>query len=384
MKYLRLILANLKRKKLRTTLTIGSFTVALFLFGLLAAIRVAFSGGVEVAGADRLVVINKVSIIQPLPISYRDKIAAIAGVKDVTYATWFGGVYQDEKNFFPQFAIDPESWRKAYPEYIVPADEWKAFLADRQGCIAGEATAKRFGWKIGDRIPIKGSYLTGMWEFNLRGIYTGKRPDDDTTQFWFQRKYLDEHGPAWYKGLVGWYVVRVADPQGAAGIAKTIDDKFANSPYETKTDTEKAFAASFAKQMGDIEFLIMTIGGVVFFTLLLVTGNTMAIAVRERVNEIAVLKTVGYGDRLVLWLVLAESLAVALVGGGLGLLLIKGFTSHGGPLLAQIKAMVGVFYLPGGAMALGLALALTVGLAAGILPAVSAMRLRVVDALRRV
>jgi putative ABC transport system permease protein len=379
MKFLALVLANLGRKKVRTTLTIGSFAVALFLFGLLVAIRGAFNQGVEVAGADRLVVINKVSIIQPLPIAYRDKIAQVPGVKAVTYASWFGGIYQDEKNFFPQMAIDPETWRAMYPEFKVPDDEWEAFLKDLRGCIAGAATAKRFGWKIGDRIPIKGSYLPGIWEFDLKGIYTGARPDDDTTQFWFQRKYLEENGPQWYKGDVGWYVVRVANPDDAGKVIGAIDGRFANSPWETKTETEKAFAASFAKQMGNIEFLVLTIGSVVFFTLLLVTGNTMAIAVRERVGELAVLKTVGFGDTLVLRLVLAEALVVALIGGALGIVAAKA-ASPG--LSGTLPGMV--VYLPGASLGVGLALALLIGLLAGALPAVSAMRLNVVDALRRV
>jgi putative ABC transport system permease protein len=379
MRFLALLLANLGRKKIRTALTIGSFAVALFLFGLLVAIRGAFNQGVEVAGADRLVVINRVSIIQPLPIAYRDRLLRVPGVKAVTYASWFGGIYQDERNFFPQFAVDPETWRSMYPEYVVPDAEWAAFMKDRQGCIAGEATAKRFGWKIGDRIPIKGSYLPGMWEFNLRGIYRGARPDDDNTQFWFRREYLEENGPAWFKGSVGWYVVRIADPDDAARVVAAIDEGFANSPWETKTETEKGFAASFAKQVGNIEFLVLTIGGVVFFTLLLVTGNTMAIAVRERLGELAVLKTVGFSDMLVLRLVLGESLAVALLGGAIGILAAKG----GSPGLSGLLPGM-VVYLPGRDLAIGLVLALVVGLLAGALPAVSAMRLKVVDALRRV
>ncbi len=379
MRFLALVLANLGRKKIRTTLTIGSFAVALFLFGLLVAIRGAFNQGVEVAGADRLVVINRVSIIQPLPIAYRDRLLRVPGVKAVTYASWFGGIYQDERNFFPQFAIDPETWRAMYPEYVVPDSEWAAFMKDRQGCIAGQATAKRFGWKIGDRIPIKGSYLPGMWEFNLRGIYRGARPDDDNTQFWFRRDYLEENGPAWFKGNVGWYVVRIADPDDAAKVLAAIDEGFANSPWETKTETEKGFAASFAKQMGNIELLVLTVGGVVFFTLLLVTGNTMAIAVRERVGELAVLKTVGFSDTLVLWLVLGESLAVALVGGAIGILAAEG----GSPALSGLLPGM-VVWLPVRDLAVGLVLALVVGFLAGALPAVAAMRLNVVEALRRV
>jgi len=317
MKFLGLIRANLFRKKIRFILTIGSFAVALFLFGVLAVVKAAFSGGVDIAGADRLVVINRTSIIQPLPLAYADKIRRIPGVKEITYANWFGGVYQDEKNFFPQFAIDVDNQRRVYPEFDIPEDQWQNFVQDRQGAIAGAATAKRFGWKVGDRIPIKGTFLGGVWEFNLDGIYHGTRQADDETQFWFQWKRLDEQVPAQYKSHVGWYTVKVEHPDDALRVSKAIDSGFANSPFETHTDTEKAFAAGWVKQFGNIEFLIMAIGGVVFFTLLLVTGNTMAIAVRERTGELAVLKAVGYSDRFVLLFVLFESLLIAVIGGAL-------------------------------------------------------------------
>jgi putative ABC transport system permease protein len=379
MKFLPLMIANLFRKKIRTALTIGSFAVALFLFGLLVIVRGAFSQGVDVAGTDRLVVINKVSMIQPLPLSYRDRLLRMSGIKQVTYDNWFGGVYQDEKNFFPQFAVDVEHQRAMYPEFKVPEEQWQAFAGDREGAIAGQSLADRFGWKVGDRIPIKGTIYTGPWEFNLRGIYQGTRPQDDTTQFWFHWDFLEERR-AFGKGDVGWYVIRVTDPDLSAQVAKTIDTEFANSPFETKTDTEKAFAASFVKQMGNIEFLILTVGGVVFFTLLLVTGNTMAIAVRERVGELAVLKALGFSNQFVLLLVMMESLAIALIGGGLGLLLAKLFSLHGDPT----HGILPYFYLPPWAIMSGVGVALLVGVAAGILPAVSAMRLRVVDAIRRV
>jgi putative ABC transport system permease protein len=379
MKYLALVLANLRRKKVRTTLTIGSFAAALFLFGLLVAVRGAFNQGVEVAGADRLIVLNRVSLIQPLPIAYRDRILQVPGVKAVTYATWFGGIYQDERNFFPQFVIDPETWRAMYPEFRIPDAEWDAFMKDRQGCVVGEATAKRFDWKIGDRIPIQGTYVPGTWEFNLCGIYTGTRPDDDTSQFWLRRDYFEEKAPAYWKGLVGWYVVKVANPDDAVQVVAAIDDRFANSPWETKTETEKAFAAAFVKQIGNIEFLILTIGSVVFFTLLLVTGNTMAIAVRERTGELAVLKTVGYSDVLVLWLVLGESVLLAAVGGALGIVAAKVVSPHLQSVLSGMR-----IYLPVESLVFGLVLALAVGMLAGALPALSAMRLKVVDALRRV
>ena len=352
MKFLPLVIANLFRKKIRTALTIGSFAVALFLFGLLVIVRGAFSQGVDIAGADRLVVINKVSLIQPLPLSYRDRLLRISGIKQVTYDNWFGGVYQDEKNFFPQFAIDVEHQRAMYPEFIVPEELWQAFAGDREGAIAGQSLADRFGWKIGDRIPIKGTIYTGPWEFNLRGIYRGTRAQDDTTQFWFHWDFLEERR-AFGKGDVGWYVVRVTNPDLSVQVAKTIDTEFANSPFETKTDTEKAFAASFVKQMGNIEFLILTVGGVVFFTLLLVTGNTMAIAVRERMGELAVLKALGFSNQFVLQLVMLESLIVAFVGGGLGLLLAKLFSLHGDPT----NGILPYFYLPPLAIVSGVAAA---------------------------
>jgi putative ABC transport system permease protein len=379
MKYCHLVLPNLLRRKLRTGLTMGSFAVALFLFGILAVVRGAFQQGVDVAGADRLVVVNKVSIIQPLPLSYRDRMARIPGVTQVTFANWFGGVYQDERNFFPQFAIDRETYRQMFPEFVIPDDQWQAFLIDREGCIVGEALAERFQWKVGDRVPIKGTFFAGMWEFNIRGMYRGSRPQDDTTQLWFRWDYLDERRP-FGKGFVGWYTVRIADPDDAVGVIKAIDEGFANSPWETKTDTEKAFAASWVKQMGNIELLLLSVGGVVFFTLLLVTGNTMAIAVRERIRDLAVLKAVGFSDGFVLVLILAETMMVAAVGGGAGLALAKLFTLRGDPT----GGLLPFFYLPLNVIALGFALAMVMGLMAGLLPALSAMRLRVIDALRKV
>jgi putative ABC transport system permease protein len=378
-KYLHLVLSNLFRKKTRTALTAGSFAVALFLFGILAVVDGAFQQGVDVAGVDRLVVLNRVSLIQPLPLAYRDRLGRIPGVTQVTFANWFGGVYQDERNFFPQFAIDRENYLKMFPEFVVPNDQWQAFLTDKEGAIVGESLAERFKWKIGDRIPVKGTIFPGNWEFNIRGIYRGRRVQDDTTQFWFRWDYLDER-KAFGKGMVGWYTVRIANPDDAVRLVKAIDDHFANSPAETKTDTEKAFAASFVKQMGNIQLLIMSVGSVVFFTLLLVTGNTMAIAVRERTRELAVLKAVGFTDRFVLALVIAETMVVAAVGGGVGLGLAKLFTLGGDPT----GGLLPFFYLPPDSIAVGLGLALAVGFAAGILPALAASRLRVVDALRRV
>ncbi|HXY41778.1 MAG TPA: FtsX-like permease family protein [Vicinamibacteria bacterium] len=379
MRYLPLLLANLKRKKVRTTLTVGSFVVALFLFGVLAAIRAGFNQGIEVAGADRLVVIGKISLMQLLPMTYQEKIARIAGVRAVTHSTWFGGIYQEPTNFFPQFVIEPEQWRQMYPEFVVDPGQWKEFLADRQGVVVGRSLAQRFGWKPGDRVPLKApSYLGGgAWDFNVRAIYQGSRQGDDETQFWIQHKYFFEKSPRYFQGNVGWYVVRVTSPDEALRVAKAIDSEFANSSGETRTQTESAFAAGFVKQMGNIEFLILAIGSVVFFTLLLVTGNTMAIAVRERTGELAVLKAVGFPDGFVMALVLAESLLIAAVGGGAGLVLARLLVAR------DITRGILIMYLPGSALLAGAAVAAATGLVAALLPAISAMRLNVVDALRR-
>jgi putative ABC transport system permease protein len=379
-KYLPLLFANLLRRKVRTVLTVASFAVAMFLFCLLVTIRSSFTQGVEVAGADRIIVINKVSLIQPLPITYRDRILRQPGVKEATYANWFGGVYQDEKNFFPQFAIDHETYRNIYDEFLVPDDQWQAFLADKQGAIVGKATADRFGFEVGDRVPIKGAIFPGDWEFNVRGIYTGKRPNDDLTQFWFRWDYLKEGAPEWFGSQVGWYTARVAPGADAAQVIKELDEAFANSTWETRTQPESAFMQSFVEQMGNIELLMGAIGTVVFFTLLLVTGNTMATSVRERTGELAVLKTVGFSDRGVLALVLAESLLVAALGATLGIVLAKAFTLQGDPT----NGMLASFYLPPWGIGVAGALGIAVGLLAGLLPALAAMRLQVVEALRRV
>jgi putative ABC transport system permease protein len=382
MKFRALILSNLFRKKVRLLLTLGSFAVALFLFAFLAVVRDAFNRGGDVAAANRLVTINRVSIIQPIPLSYRDKILGIPGVQSVTHDNWFGGVYQDEKNFFPQFAIDPENQRQVFSELIVPDDQWNTFLKDRQGAIVGASTAKRFGWKIGDRIPIKTTiWGGGAWEFIIDGIYHGQRPQDDETQFWFQWDYFEERVPERNKGQVGWYTVKLDSPDDAVRVAKVIDADFANSPYETKTETESAFAASWVKQFGNIEVLILVIGSVVFFTLLLVTGNTMAISVRERTGELAILKAIGFKDGSVLFLVLAEALVIALFGGLLGL----GLAMLAIPALgAALSGMLPNLILSKSMLASGLGFALLVGATSGLLPGIGAMRLRVVEAFRRI
>jgi putative ABC transport system permease protein len=382
MKFARLVLANLLRKKVRLLLTLGSFAVALFLFAFLAVVRDAFSRTGGIASANRLITLNRISIIQPLPLAYRDKILRLPGVEAVTHDNWFGGVYQDERKFFPQYVIDPENQRQVYPELVVPDDQWNTFVHDRQGAIAGARTAERFGWKIGDRIPLKSSiYGSGAWEFNLDGIYHGKTPEDNETEFWLQWDYFEERVSQYFKGRVGWYIVKLHSPDDALRVAQAIDNEFANSPFETKTETESAFAAGWVKQFGNIETLILAIGSVVFFTLLLVTGNTMAISVRERTGELAILKAIGFRGGTILALVLAEALAIALLGGlaGLGLALLAV------PVLASaLRSMLPVLILSKSILAAGLAFALLVGAVSGLLPGIGAMRLRVVEAFRKI
>jgi putative ABC transport system permease protein len=379
MRFLPFILRNFRRKKTRSILTVGSIAVALFLYGLLVTIDQSLSAGVDVAGADRLVVRNRISLILPLPLSYQQRLRQIPHVTEATHASWFGGIYQDERNFFPQFAIDTDSYRTVFREFVIPDDQWRSFLDDREGAVAGRGLVDRFGWNVGDRIPLRAPIWGGTWEFNLRAIYDGARPGDDTSQFWLHWEYLEERRP-WSKGVVGWYTVQVDSPDNAVAVASAVDDRFANSPFETSTETEKAFAAGFARQIGNIRLLVVSIGAVVMFTLLLVTGTTMASAVRERVPEFGVLKTLGFGDGTVLVLVLVESVVLALAGGAIGLALAKLFTAGGDPT----GGLLPVFYLGPQKIALGFVIALVVGLLAGAIPAVTAMRLRIVDALRRV
>ena len=311
------------------------------------------------------------------------RFCAYRGSRSLRTTTGLAGFIKMKKTFFPQFVIDVENQRKVVPELIVPDDQWANFVKDRQGAVAGAGLAKRFGWKVGDRIPIKNSLFGGgnTWDFNLDAIYHGKRPQDDESQFWFQWDYFEERMPQTFKGNIGWYVLKIDNPEDAPRIAKAIDGMFANSPYETKTETESAFAANWVKQFGNIEFLILTIGAVVFFTLLLVTGNTMAISVRERTGELAVLKAIGFTDRAVLFFVLSEALVIAIFGGIIGLALaLVAIPALGAALNGLLPPLV----LSATVMLLGIGFALVVGAAAGLLPGIGAMRMRVVDALRRV
>jgi putative ABC transport system permease protein len=386
MKLFPLIWSNLWRRKLRTIFTLLAALFTFALFGVLAAVNLAFGMGVDISGANRLVVIHKISLIMPLPVAYQGRIAAVPGVDAVTHMNWFGGIYKDPKNFFAQMAVDTPTFFDLYPEYVVPPAQKKAWEEDRAGVIVGRDLAQRFGWKIGDKVPIQGTIFSHkdgsrMWDFNVDGIYTPGKKGVDATQFFFHYEYLKE-AAARGGDMVGWYTIRIKDANQAGAISKTIDGLFANSPYETKTSTEKAFAQSFANQMGNIGAIVRYVVSAVLFGMLLVIGNTMAQSVRERTNELAVLKTLGFSNGLVLFLVIAESCLLALTGAALGLLFSWAVLT---PVVGMMmKQFLPVFYIPGWGIALGLGIALVLGLLTGLLPGIQAMRLKIVDALRKV
>ena len=369
-KYLPLLWSNLRRKRLRTLFTLMSIGIAFVLFAYLVAIRAAFAFGIDVAGQDRLMSINKISIIQPFPIAYLEKIRQVPGVKEATHASWFGAIYQNASKGFQgvsQFPVVPEEYMRMYPEFKLTPDEWKGWLEDRQGAIVGKVTADRLGWKIGDRIPLQAAWPktdgSRVWEFNIRGIYTAEDKAVDTSQFLFRYDYFDEARRGG-KGQVGWFITRVGDPKDSANVAQRIDALFENSTAESSTSTEKAFMQSFAKQMGDIGAIITGILTAVFFTMLLVAGNTMAQSVRERTNELAVLKTLGFNGGQVLALVLAESCLIACLGGGIGFAIGAFLVSLGDPT----KGALPIFYIPTQQIVLGVALIFILGLVTGALP----------------
>jgi len=385
MKFLHLIWSNLKRKKLRTSLTLLSVVVAFVLFGFLCAIQHALVGGVEVAGANRLIVRDKISIIQMLPISYKERMERIPGVDLVTHQTWFGGIYQDPKNFFMQNPVEPEEFLEMHPELILSPEQKAAWLKTRTGAIVGRKTAERFHWKIGDRIPIESTIWTKqdgsrVWDFDIVGIYDGKDKGTDTTPLFFRYDYFDEaRRQSWGAGQVGWYTIRIKDPSQAAEVAKRVDQEFENSAAETKTEPEGAFVQAWANQVGNIVLIVASILGAVFFTILLVTGNTMAQAVRERTGELGVFKAIGFTNGRIVSLVLAEACLLTVLGGLLGLGLAWLVISRGDPT----GGLLPMFFFPVHDLLIGVGISVVLGIVTGIFPAYQAMRLRVADALRR-
>jgi putative ABC transport system permease protein len=373
----------LKRKKLRTSLTLLSIVVAFILFGFLSAIQQALVGGVKMAGADRLVVREKVSIINPLPESYKARIDRIPGVDFATHETWFGGIYQDPKNFFMQAPVVPAELLKMYPEVVLSPAQSNAWAQTRTGAIVGRKSAERFGWKIGDKVPIQSAIWAQQdgsrtWTFDIVGIFDGGNKNTDTSPLFFRYDYFDEARRN-AKGDVGWYIIRIKNPAQAVEVARRVDAEFENSNAETKTEPEGAFVQAWASQIGNIVFIVAAILSAVFFTILLVTGNTMAQAVRERTGELGVLKAIGFTNAQIVSFVLAESCLLTVLGGSLGLGLAWLMISRGDPT----RGLLPLFSLPTRDLFVGFGISVALGIVTGIFPALQAMRLRVADALRR-
>ena len=383
MSYVSLIWAGLFRRRTRTVLTLISITVAFLLFGLLRSIADAFTVGVDIAGVDRLIVQPKYSIIDPLPIRHLSEIVQVPGVAMATHADWFGGFYQERKNFFPKYPVNAKEWFAVYPELRIDPGQLEAFENTRTAAVAPAEMAAKYGWKVGDKIPIEADIYpkkdnSRLWEFDLVGTYVAPSGGNSQNAFLFNYDFFDE-ARQFGQGKVGWFVVRVADPSKAAEVARAIDARFENSTNETRTATEAEFARQFANQIGNIGLMMGGILGAVFFTIVLLTGNTMAQAFRERVPELAVLKTLGFSDSVVSMIVLGEAVFLCAVGGGLGL----GIAALLAPGVARgIKDILPGFEIVWQTIAIGLAIAVVLGLVVGAVPAITARRLRIVDALR--
>ena len=383
MKYFSLIWAQLFRSRTRTLFTLLSIVTAFLLFGMLDSVRVAFaSGGNTVAGANRLVVASRLSITQSLPIRLEPQIRQIEGVQDVTYAMWFGGIYQDQKNFFPNFSVAP-NYFDLMTEFEIPKDQVDAFRNTRTGAIVGESLAKQFGWKIGDTIPLQATIFprggSNDWPLQLVGTFRSKDravAGNEERQLMMNWKYFDESND-YIKNQVSWYTVRLDNPDHASRVAQAIDAISANSDHETKSQTESAFQQAFIKQFADIGMIVTSIMGAVFFTLLLLTGNTMAQAVRERVPELATLKTLGFTDGTMLMLVMVESIVLVGLGGAIGL----GLAALALPVMAPQTMGLLPPHVPAQTWIVGLVLIVVIGLVVGVLPALRAKRLKIVDAL---
>ena len=384
MRYLPLLWAGLFRKKTRTVLTLLSIVVAFALFGLLQAVEVAFESGADAADAKRLLTTARYSIIEPLPMSYQRRIEQVPGVVGVAYADWFGAKYQNESNAFPVFAVDPARYLDMYPEFTIDPAQREIFARTRTGAVAGKRLADRFGWKVGQKLPISSEIHPKTdgsmnWEFDLVGIIDAEDPAvrGNTDMVLINVAYFDEARQIG-RGKTGWYIVRVADSAQARSISATIDGLFTNSPDETKTQPEKEFAIGFAKQIGDIGALVTRILIAVFFTILILTGNTMAQSIRERIPELAILKTLGFSDGKVTTLVLAEAVLLLVLGGSIGM----------GAAVAAMPALNGStggrfppLFVGVETWLLAAAVAAVVALCIGLPPALRANRLKIIDAL---
>lgn len=379
MKFLPLLRANLARHKWRTLLTMASVALALFLFASLQTVVSTLQAAASFGSSRRLVTTNSTGFILPLPVAYANRIAAMDGVEHVTWANWFGGKYGDGKRFFAQFAIDPATYLDMYPEMSVTPEHRAAFLQDRAGALVGERLLEIFGWKVGQTVTIQGTIFPGDWQFNISGVYRPTDPVINDDAMMFHWDYLDERTGR--NGMAGWYIFQVTDPARAAEVATAVDGAFRNSPSPTKTGTEREFNASFATMWGNVSLLMNSIGMAVVFAILLVTANAMMMSTRERGREYAVLKTLGFTDRRLFALVIAEAALLVGTGALLGL--------GGAKLLYKVTNFNAGGFLPGfdvrsGTLILGAAISVLLVVASGIVPAVRAARLSVVSALRNV
>jgi putative ABC transport system permease protein len=382
-KYLPLLWANLGRKRLRTSLTLASIVVAFLLFGLMQTLRVAMTGSPELAGIDRLITMHKTSFVQSLPLAYLNRVRGVDGVVVATSQDWFGGVYQEDRNQIAAFAVDAPTFFEVYNEYKLTPEEKQAFLQDRTAVIVGPMLAERFKWKVGDTIPMRSNIWTrkdnggNSWPMKIAGIYQASNGDNQSMYFHYD--YLNE-SRAEIRDMIGWVVVKVRDPDRSADIARSIDDLFRTSSTETKTSTEKAFIQGFANQMGNIGKLLTFVAAAVFFTMLLVTANTMGQSIRERINEIGVMKTLGFSGAGVTFLIIAEAILVTALGGLIGLGLAALASKGIGAAVAQFFPVLG---MPPVTWVVGVVLIVLLGGLAAAIPCTQASRLKIVDALRK-
>lgn len=381
---LKLLWRNAFRHRLRTFLTILGITIAILAFGMLRTVIDAWYAGVSASSATRLVTRNAISLIFPLPISYKDRIRQVDGVRIVSYGNWFGGIYKEEKNFFANFAVDIDSYLKLYPEFVLPPDQLKAVLRDRKSCVVGRKLADRFGWKIGDTIPLKGTIFPGTWEFVLRGIYHGRDKAADETQMFFQWDYLNET----VKKLVprradqvGFYMIGIASPSLASQVTIAIDDTFRNSLAETLTESEKAFALGFISMTEAIVVAIKLVSFVVIIIILAVVANTMAMTTRERIGEFAVFKTLGFGARHIVGMIFGESLVITMTGCAIGIALTFPLANA---FASAMSNFFPIFIVSRQTIYLDIGAALLVGVVAAIFPAWRAVKIRIAEGLSRI
>jgi putative ABC transport system permease protein len=383
MKILKLIFKNTLRHKLRTFLTISGITIAIIAFGILRTVVTAWHSGVEASSANRLIVRQAVSFIFPLPFSYRDKIASIPGVKEVTFADWFGGTYIDENNFFARLGVDANTFFDVYPEYLLSKDELDTFKKERNSCVIGEEIAKKYHLKIGDVMTLTGDIYPGQWDFVVCGIYKPKYQTTDATQMILHWDYIDERMkqdmPS-RAGDVGWYIVEISDPSKAALISQQIDKMFKDSPAETKTESESSFQQGFIQSSSAIISSMNFISFVIIGIIMLVLGNTMIMAARERTREYAVLKTLGFNGKHLIAIIMGESLMISILGGGIGLILTYPVVSFFGEIIP--KGLFPVFMVQPVTIIFAVGAALLTGVLAAIFPIQKALRTKIIDGFR--